>query len=251
MSVATFLEAQRRFAAHLRDPQHQPAPEGIEDRRLEIYRDLFWRNLEGFIRNGFPVLHSLLGESEWQALVRRFFADHRCQSGYFVDIPGQFLEWLSGADCDRSGLPAFVTDLAYYEWLELALGISTEEIPPVMPSAPADLLTGTPLLSPLATLMASHWPVHRISADHLPAAPLPAPVWLLVWRDRADQVQFMELNAASARVFQLLETEQPDGAVLAESLARELAQPADTLRPFLADLLRQWCERDIVSGIRR
>jgi uncharacterized protein len=227
-----------------------PAPAGLETRRMAIYRDLFWRNLEGFIRNGFPVLHAVLGDAEWQALVRRFYADHRCQSGYFVEIPEQFLAWLSGPGCDRSGLPPYVTDLAYYEWLELALSISTEEIPP-RDEGEADPLAGTPWLSPLATLMASHWPVHQISGTHQPEEPLPVPVWLLVWRDRADQVQFMELNAASARVFQLLEAGQPHGAALLATLATELGQPAEAVAPFLADLLGQWCQRDIVGGIRR
>jgi uncharacterized protein len=57
---------------------------------MAIYRDLFWRNIEGFVSNGFPVLRSLLSDSDWQALVRRFYAEHRCGSGYFADIPGSF-----------------------------------------------------------------------------------------------------------------------------------------------------------------
>ncbi len=32
---------QEEFAAHIRDPQNMAAPEGIEDRRMGIYRDLF------------------------------------------------------------------------------------------------------------------------------------------------------------------------------------------------------------------
>ncbi len=37
-------DLQRRFAAHLRDPATAPAPEGIEDRRLQVYRELFFDN---------------------------------------------------------------------------------------------------------------------------------------------------------------------------------------------------------------
>ena len=35
----SFKDLQYRFTAHIRDPQNNPAPEGIEDRRLAIYRD--------------------------------------------------------------------------------------------------------------------------------------------------------------------------------------------------------------------
>ena len=255
MSGVTFLETQRRFAAHLRDPQHQPAPEGIEDRRMAIYRDLFWRNLEGFLSNGFPVLRSLLSEDDWHYLVRRFFADHRCDSGYFVDIPAQFLGWLNSGLYDRDGYPPFMAELAYYEWLELALDISREEIPLEQIDRDGDLLIGAPVLNPLLVLVGSHWPLHRITPEAIPEAPLPAPVWLLVWRDRADQVHFMELNAASARLIQLLEEagdrgDQPSGNSLLESLAAELGQPPASLQPFLADLFVQWRNKDILLGTR-
>ena len=40
-----FQEQQYAFAAHIRDPQNVPAPEGIEDRRMAIYRELFFQHL--------------------------------------------------------------------------------------------------------------------------------------------------------------------------------------------------------------
>ena len=44
--LASYARAQKQFAAHIRDPEHNPAPEGIEDRRMAIYRGLFYRNIE-------------------------------------------------------------------------------------------------------------------------------------------------------------------------------------------------------------
>ena len=54
-----FQEAQRHFAAHIRNPDLNSAPSGIEDRRMSIYRELFYNNVESFISNGFPVLRSI------------------------------------------------------------------------------------------------------------------------------------------------------------------------------------------------
>lgn len=251
MSNASFLDTQRRFAAHLRDPDAAPAPTGIEDRRMAIYRDLFWRNIEGFISNGFPVLRSLLSDPDWQALVRAFYASHRCGSGYFADIPAEFLEWLNSGDYPRDRYPPFIAELAYYEWLEMAVGISTEEIPEQGIDQHGDLLRGQLVLSPLCALTGSHWPVHQIAADAVPTAPLDSPVWLLVWRDRADKVHFMQLNAASARLIQLLEQDEAATAdSLITTLAAELGQPPSALQPFLADILQQWRQRDIILGIR-
>jgi len=42
---APFQDKQYAFAAHLRDPDNVPAPEGIEERRMAVYRELFFNNL--------------------------------------------------------------------------------------------------------------------------------------------------------------------------------------------------------------
>ena len=76
MSEADFQRLQRAFAGHLRNPDTRPAPQGIEERRLEIYRNLLFNNVNGFIEQGFPVLFSLLDAERWQRLVRGFFEFH-------------------------------------------------------------------------------------------------------------------------------------------------------------------------------
>ena len=62
------------FAAHIRDPENSPVPDNIEDRRMEIYRGLFFNNVQGFLANTFPVLKSLYEEDAWIELVRSFYS---------------------------------------------------------------------------------------------------------------------------------------------------------------------------------
>ena len=50
---------QTSFAAHIRDPQDAAAPEGIEDRRMDIYRKLFFSNICTFLSCNFTVLKSM------------------------------------------------------------------------------------------------------------------------------------------------------------------------------------------------
>ena len=66
-------KVQYEFAANLRDPKRNKTPADIEDRRMEIYRDLFYRNVEGFISNSFPVLRKLYSDDDWHKMVRDFF----------------------------------------------------------------------------------------------------------------------------------------------------------------------------------
>ena len=86
-----FKKHQYAFTAHLRDPANNPAPHGIEDRRMGIYRDLLYNNVESFIANGFPVLRSIYNDNSWHRMVRDFYSRHPCRSPLFLEIPREFL----------------------------------------------------------------------------------------------------------------------------------------------------------------
>ena len=145
-----FIQQQYAFAAHIRDPRHNDAPPGIEDRRMGIYRELFFNNVEGFLGSSFPVLRELMDDQSWHALARDFYAGHRCQSPLFLDIPREFLDY-----------PPFIAELAHYEWVELALSVAENDQSEQL-AVEGDLLAGAPLLSPLAWPLAYQYPVHRI-----------------------------------------------------------------------------------------
>ncbi len=53
-----FQQKQYAFAAHIRDPENNPAPDGVEDRRMAIYRELFFNNLHNLLGSTFPVIKS-------------------------------------------------------------------------------------------------------------------------------------------------------------------------------------------------
>ena len=55
----SFQDKQYAFAAHIRDPEHRPAPEGIEDRRMAIYRELFFNNIRSLLARNYPVLRKV------------------------------------------------------------------------------------------------------------------------------------------------------------------------------------------------
>ena len=79
-------DSQLTMARYLRDPAGNPPPEGVEERRLKVYEDLVYNNIEGFISGGFPVLRSLYADADWHGLVRLFIDQHRCRSPYFLEI---------------------------------------------------------------------------------------------------------------------------------------------------------------------
>jgi len=215
------LRAQQlTLTRHLRDPQSVSAPDGVEDRRVAIYRDLVFNNVESLLAGNFPVLKQVLGETDWRALVRDFFRVHRAQTPLFPELGREFLRFLDARENDAPTLPAFAGELAHYEWVELALQISDAELPAF--DANGDLLDGVPVLSPLAWPLAYAWPVHQIGPDHRPDTSPAEPTLLLVRRGPDGEVRFSQLSPLAFRLLQRLD-ESPSltGREQLEALAVE------------------------------
>ena len=234
LALTTSLrEQQLQFANHLRDPENNPAPQGIEERRLQIYRKLFFGNISNLLANTFPVIHSILPEPQWQALVRDFYAHHRCETPLFPFIAGEFVDYLADEAPENPDYP-FLAELGFYEWTEIALRHSEVDALP-------EVVANKPQLSPLCWPLAFRWPVHRIGLDYCPIEPPETATFLLVYRDATDQVKFIESNAATFRLLALLNNDDyPDIAAVTARLATELGyQDLDALETVIAETLRQ------------
>ena len=216
-----FQKTQYDFAAHLRHPDHNPAPAGIEDRRLKIYRDLIYNNIESFLASGFPVLRRLIDDRRWHVIVRDFVSRHRSHTPYFLEISQEFLRYLQEEFEPSEGDPAFMLELAHYEWVELALDVSSETIPGEH-RPDLDVMAEPLSVSPLAWRLSYQYPVHHIGTEYRPEAPGEQPTFLVVYRDRGDEVHFLEVNALTIRLLQILEGGCDSGEQALAALAREL-----------------------------
>lgn len=201
--MKSFQETQLAFAKHLRAPDRYPAPVDVDDRRMGIYRELIYNNIENFIANVFPVLRSLLSDEHWHFMVRDFIHRHHCQTPYFLEISEEFLQYIMQERGLCEGDPAFLLELAHYEWIELALDVSEAIIPLATSYPPAPLLS-KPRVSPLAICLSYQYPVHKISPRYQPS--VPEVTQLIVYRNRDDNVRFMVVNAMTQRLLYLLQT---------------------------------------------
>jgi len=246
----TFAEVQRRFTRHIRD-HSCPAPSDVEDRRMQIYRDLLYRNVEGLLAGGFPVLRKISSDEYWHSLVRGYFRDHASRTPLYPMLSREFLQYLQ-TDRERAPEdPPYLQELAHYEWVEQEASFDPREISLAGVDSDGDLIAGAPVLNPLARLLSYRYPVHRIRPDFLPQEPLASPLCLVVCRDRDDRVRFLELSIASARLLDLLR-ERPGatGRELLRTIADELGQGGDSgqLLRFGRELLQSLRERDVVLG---
>ena len=77
------------------------------------------------------------------------------------------------------------------------------------------------LLSPLIWCLAYRWPVHQIGPGHLPEQPPAEPTQLIVFRKRDDSVAFLEVNAVTLKLVQLLEAGESASSAF-EQIGEEL-----------------------------
>ncbi len=243
----SFQQAQIEFAAHIRSPASNPAPEGIEDRRLDIYRNLFFNNIQTFIANGFPILKSIIDPDQWASMVRDFIHHHQSHSPYFLQIGGEFLHYLQNEREPAANDPVFLLELAHYEWVELALDTSTLEFPEAKNDG--DLLADRPIVSPLAWPLSYNYQVQMIGTEFQPTADQAVPTHLIVYRNRAMQIGFIETNATTSRLLEIFRQESLSGREALLNLASELNHPnPEALLQFGLDLLLQLRDKDIICG---
>jgi hypothetical protein len=225
-----FQEKQYAFARHIRDPENNPAPAGTEDRRMAIYRELFFNNLRNLLSQTFPVLRKLHKKEKWDSLIRQFMVQHEAKTPYFLKIPEEFLGFLqSEYELQDDDFP-FLIELAHYEWVELALSVSDEVNDVTGVDEHGSLLERTPVKSRLAWTFAYQYPVHRISENFLPVELGEQSTFLTICRKANDDIDFMELNPVTARLLEMIDfNDAQSGRELLTELAGELHYP-DTTR---------------------
>ena len=220
----TLAAQQDALAAHIRDPERVPPPPGIEERRLRIYRELVFNNVDNMHAGNFPVLRRIYGDDGWRALIRGFYRDHGSQTPMFTELAREFLRYLDARAEDDRGRddPPWLRELAHYEWVEMALQLSDARNDGIPHDPDGDLLAGRPLVSPLAWPLAYVWPVHRIGPDHRPATPPDTPTLLMLRREADGTVSFHALTPLAFRLLQRLdETTDLSGRQQLDALAAE------------------------------
>ena len=255
--VPPILQAQmQQFARYVRNPLLHLPPPDIEARRLKIYQDLFFNNMQALLSGMFPVMRSLFTVDAWSSLVREFYQYHRCETPYFPSIAEEFIAWLR----DEKPLPddkPFLLELAHYEWVELALATSEESISLQSVNIDGNVMAGVPVVSPVCWPLSYRFPVHLIGSNCQPLVAPENATCLIVYRNAIDKICFVESNAASIRLMEFLQKNHKQasmmrltGEQILFSLAQELqhATPHAVLQ-FGWDLLLTWHRLGIISGV--
>lgn len=218
---------------------------------MAVYTELFFNNVESLLAANFPVIRSLHDDDAWRDLVRAFYRDHRCHTPLFTDIARELIRHLETRAEAGAGDPPFLVELAHYEWAELALSLDETDLASIPRDERGDVADGVPVVSPLARVLGYRFPVHRISPDFRPAEPPAQPTLILLTRDAADRLHFLEIDALTALLFERLhENTTRTGRACLDALLTELGRDEPALRDSGLAILRRLREREALLGTR-
>jgi len=245
-----FQQLQRRFAAHIRNPERNPKPEGIEADRMAVYTGLFYRNIEQLLAQGFPVIRRISPDERWHQLVREFMDEYRCKTPLFPRIGREFvdfLEYRAGTADD----PPFLRELAQYEYLEVVVAFSEDEAEDQDLDPAGDLIEGKPVIASTAHAVRYQFPVHRIGPGYQPQQAPDAPTCLVVYRDAKDRVRFMEIDVLTHTLLQVLPlASEQSGRSALEAVGQAIQHPdIEQLVQAGRKLLEGLRERGIIRGV--
>jgi hypothetical protein len=220
---------------------------------MQIYRKLFFNNLVNLLGTMFPVLRKIHTDEHWRGMIRQFMQHHRAETPYFLKLPEEYLSFLENEYQATPDDHPFLLELAHYEYVELALSVSTTENDRRGVNPDGDLLAEVPVKSALTWAFAYHYPVHRISPDYLPTDPTGQPVYLAIYRDRNDKVRFLELNAVTAGLLDAVENNPNNstGQALIRKLAETIRYPdVDAFIRHGSDTLKEMRNLEMIIGTR-
>ena len=239
-----FKAKQAEFTSYIRNPSSNPCPEGVQANRMQMYRELCFNNVENFLSSNFPVLRKICSDDQWQQLTQDFFANHPSTTPYFSEIPEEFIIYLQNERKASTDDYPFMLELAHYEWVEMALSISQEE------NYASEIQQITDLsqiisLSPLAWPLAYQFPVHKISPDYLPLQAPEQPSYLVVYRDKEDEVKFIEMAPMSFYLLQTIQNQQPIS--IDHCLTTVLPDnPSESLKKSALEAMQQFVDKQLI-----
>ena len=178
----TFKEKQYAFAAHIRDPAKCRPSEGIEERRMEIYRKLFFNNLLNLLGTFFPVLRKIHTDGQWRRFIRGFMQHTPAKTPYFLQLPEEFLascknEYEPGDDDYPFLSNSPTTNTRNLHWQYRRTKLTDRDVDP-----DGDLLASVPIKSGWSGPMATNTLCIGYRRTILPDSPNEHAVYLALYR---------------------------------------------------------------------
>jgi hypothetical protein len=219
--------------------------------RWQAYRRMVRSRFYTTIDHAFERFIGIIGVDRFHRRVDRFLAEDPPRSPYLRDLPGEFLKFVErrpDALADSEELPPYTLDLLRYEWAELDVAYSYEE---VRSDDVVDLdMEKIAVLSPSHRMLDLEYPVHRMGTDGTGGPTERAPLTLCLYRDRAThEVETLELTPVAASMLSgMRDRTGPLSGVVRDAAAAHGVTIDLAFIEALSTLLADLTERGVILG---
>nr|WP_315262060.1 putative DNA-binding domain-containing protein [uncultured Limnohabitans sp.] len=240
-----FRQFQFALARHLRDPLGVSAPAGVSLADAAACTQDMVTHVSEVLAPAFPVTCALLGDDMWEHAVRLFLKDAQPHTPWASTTQRAFVDHVCESP-DMQRLPAWLQDLAHFEWLQNAVNTTPVSWPAC--DVDANVMHHAVVLNPTHVEAAYEWPVHSIDTDHQPDDMQSTYVSML--RDKDDTLHVLESNVFRGQLIDLLRDGQSgEQAFMVLAMWLSHPEPEAFVREG-AEVMAQLQREGIVLGAR-
>ncbi len=242
--MGDFKKTQIKLSEAIKNPALE---NDFDKRRLGIYQELIFNNLESFCASAMPVLKSVTPQEIWLGWVRGYLVNVKSPSPLFIDIAEQFLQYLTTLPIEDE--QPWRNELAHYEWVEL--NVSLQDSPQKIDGAThiyQVIEEGRPLVvADSAWALAYKYPVHKVSSDNFDFSP--EPTFLVVYLDHENEVRFLQTTSAVIVMLNQIEQQNEMSFTQLQQALSELGfqQSPEQLKTFLTEAISDLISRGVLA----
>jgi hypothetical protein len=241
-------EIQSGLAAYCRTNVAPHLP-GITEGRIHQYRRLVYNIVDDTFEGAFPITRKLLNDEEWHTLINSFFMHHACQTPSVWKLPFEFYEYVAESELAIKQQYPFLTDLLYFEWLE----IDVHTMPDVAQEECRETgswLTDRIIINKEFKLIRLSYPVHQLAPEALKENNSEGNYFVLIYREPQNgDVQFFDLSPLYAvLITQLSETGKDLESIIPELCALFQVERSANVDASIISFLEQLKQKEFVLG---
>jgi hypothetical protein len=199
-SSPTYM-AQASLAGYCREGTPRSLP-GVREDNLSHYRRLIRNIFDDTLTTAYPITRQLLSDEEWDRLVDDFMRNFSPSSPQVWQMPRELWEYVSDSGHHLTVKYPFLTDLLWFEWLEIELYMMKDI--KVLVSHKGDLKQNKLVLNPEHKIVGFEWPVFLKSPEKI-GDDDKGQYFLVMFRHPANKsVRFIHVSPVLVRLIELL-----------------------------------------------
>ena len=216
----SFKHWQRELADYCRTENLKEIPGITSDERVSTYRELVFNIIKNALSSAYPLTKELLGDDEWNVLIKDFHANYPSESPELWSMPYGLYDYIQQTKMFSEKYP-FIEELLFLEWVEIEVYMmEDEELKDFSPLG--DIKSDKIIINPEYRLISFSYPVFKKRIQELRNGVELGQFVLMVFRHpETKSVKFIEVSPLCARLIEILDEQVQSISSATDRMAKE------------------------------